>query len=223
VNLTTPYIQVFDEMPDIVYDVKSEKADRIGWYRFEVPPGTSEMAIQSNNATVWVDGTKVPVNGGVAKVNNPPKNVSTVCVRVEMEQGEYAGAAFMQPIKLKLEGGTIQPGLWTDYALPTYSGIGVYKQKVKLNETDSQQKIELDLGEVLVAAEVLVNGLSVGSKVAAPFKFDLSGKVQPGDNEIEIRVANTLAPHYTIPKKAMHLGPVESGLVGPVQLKMGKK
>ncbi|GAB1454175.1 hypothetical protein MASR2M47_42310 [Draconibacterium sp.] len=223
VNLTTPYIQVFDEMPDIVYDVKSEKAGRIGWYRFEVPPGTSEMAIQTNNATVWVDGTKVPVNGGVAKVNNPPKNVSTVCVRVEMEQGEYAGAAFMQPIKLKLEGGTIQPGLWTDYALPTYSGIGVYKQKIKLNETDSQQKIELDLGEVLVAAEVLVNGKSIGSKVAAPYKFDLSGRVQPGENEIEIRVANTLAPHYTIPEKAMHLGPVESGLVGPVQLKTAEK
>ena len=223
VNLTTPYIQVFDEMPDIVYDVKSEKAGRIGWYRFEVPPGTCEMAIQTNNATVWVDGTKVPVNGGVAKVNNPPKNVSTVCVRVEMEQGEYAGAAFKQPIKLKLEGGTIQPGLWTDYALPTYSGIGVYKQKIKLNETESQQKLELNLGEVLVAAEVLVNGKSVGSKVAAPYKFDLSGKVQSGENEIEIRVANTLAPHYTIPEKAMHLGPVESGLLGPVQLKTPEK
>jgi hypothetical protein len=67
-----------------------------------------------------------------------------------------------------------------------------------------------------------MNGKSVGSKVAAPFKFDLTGKVQPGENEIEVRVANTLAPHYTIPKKAMHMGPLESGLVGPVQLKTKK-
>ena len=220
VNLSTPYIQVFDEMSDIVYDVKSEKANRIGWYRFEAPPGIKEIELLTNNATVWVNGTKFAVNGGIAKVKNPPADVSTVAIRLEMKQGEYAGAAFNHPIKLKLEGGVIQPGLWSNYALPTYSGIGVYKQKINLNKADSQQKIELDLGEVFVAAEVFVNGNSAGSKVAAPYKFDLSGLVQSGENEIEVRVANTLAPHYSIPKKAMHLGPVESGLVGPIQLKI---
>jgi len=223
VNLSTPYIQVFDEMPDIVYDVKSEKADRIGWYRFEAPPGIKEIVLQTNNATVWINGIKVPINGGVAKVKHPHAEVSTVAIRLEMKQGEYAGAAFDQPIKLKLDGGIIQPGLWSEYALPTYSGIGVYKQIIKLNKAESQQKMELDLGEVHVAAEVFVNGNSAGSKVAAPYKFDLSGLVQSGENEIEVRVANTLAPHYTIPKKAMHLGPVKSGLVGPVQLRIAKK
>jgi len=141
---------------------------------------------------------------------------------LEMKPGEYAGAAFAHPIKLKLEGGVIQSGLWSNYALPTYSGIGVYKQKINLNKADSQQKIELDLGEVFVAAEVKVNGNSAGSIVAAPYKFDLSGLVHPGENEIEVRVANTLAPHYSIPKKAMHLGPLNSGLLGPVQLKISE-
>ncbi len=222
VNLTTPYIQVFNEMPAIVYDVRKENATRIGWYRFDVPPGIKELELHTNNATVWVNGTKVPVVGGVAKVENPPKDVSTVAIRLEMNQGEYAGAAFEHPIKIKLKGGIIHPGLWSNYALPTYSGIGVYTQKITLNNEESKQKLELHLGKVYVAAEVFVNGKSIGSKVAAPFKFDLSGKVQPGQNEIEVRVANTLAPHYTIPKKAMHLGPVESGLVGPVHLKISK-
>ena len=37
------------------------------------------------------------------------------------------------------------------------------------------------------------------------------------DNTIEVRVANTIAPHYTtIP--ALHLGPTASGLIGPVIL-----
>jgi hypothetical protein len=220
VNLPTPYIQVFNEMSDIVYDVKSEKANRIGWYRFEAPPGIKEIELHTDNATVWVNGIKVAVNGGIAKVKNPPADVSKVAIRLEMEKGAYAGAAFDQPIKLKLEGGVIQTGLWNDYALPTYSGIGVYTQKIKLNKADSQQKMELDLGEVLVAAEVLVNGKSAGSKLAAPFKYDLSGLLQSGENEIEIRVANTLAPHYSIPLKALHLGPVESGLIGPVKLKI---
>ena len=220
VNLTTPYIQVFNEMPDIVYDVKSEKAKRIGWYRFDAPPGIKEIVLQTNNTTVWVDGTEVPVHDGVARVKNPPTGVSRVAIRLEMEQGKYAGAAFDQAIKLKIEGGIIQEGFWQDYALPSYSGIGVYKQEIKLTEKESQQKVVLDLGEVYVAAEVFINGNSAGKRVAEPYKFDLSDLVHPGENEIEIREANTLAHHYSIPGTAMHLGPVKSGLLGPVQLKI---
>jgi hypothetical protein len=221
-NLTSPYIQVFNEMPDIVYDVKNESADRMGWYRFEAPPGIKEIAIPTDKATVWVNGAKVSVNDGIAKIQHPPSGVSHVAIRLKMERGEYAGAAFEQPIKLKIGGGTIQPGLWSDYALPTYSGIGVYKQTITFNKAETQQKIAMDLGEVYVAAEVFVNAKSAGIRVAAPYKFDLSGLVQSGENEIEIRVANTLAPHYSMPKKAMHLGPLKSGLVGPIQLKISK-
>ena len=43
------------------------------------------------------------------------------------EDGEYAGAVFENPIKLMVEGGTIQTGLWNDFALSTYSGIGVVR------------------------------------------------------------------------------------------------
>ncbi len=192
----------------------------MGWYRFEAPPGIKEIALQTNDAKVWVNGKEVTVNGGIAIVESPPASVSTVAIRLEMKPGEYAGAAFNEPIQLKLNGGTIQTGLWSDFALPVYSGIGVYKQKVKLNESETKQQIEIDLGEVYVAAEVFVNGSSAGSKVAAPYKYNLSGLLQPGENEIEIRVANTLAPHYFIPRMAMHLGPVKSGLVGPVKLKI---
>ena len=222
VNLSSPYIQVFEALPDIAYDVKTESADRIGWYRFIAPPGIKEIALYTENATVWVDGIQAAVEGGVAKIMHPPAGISNVAIRLKMERGEYAGAAFELPLQLKLEGGTIQPGLWDNYALPTYSGIGVYWQKVNFTESETQQEIKLDLGEVHVAAEVMVNGKSAGISVASPYKFDLSGLVQIGENEIEIRVANTLAPHYSIPLKAMHLGPVKSGLVGPIQLKIVK-
>ncbi len=222
INLSSPYIQVFDEMPDIVYDIKDESAHRIGWYRFEAPPGIKEIVLHKNNSTVWVNGTKVAVDDGVVKIKHPPAGVSNVAIRLKMKRGEYAGAAFDLPLQLKLEGGTIQTGLWDNYALPTYSGIGIYKQIIKFDKGETDQAIEIDLGEVYVAAEVKVNGKSAGSRVAAPYKFDLSGMVQSGKNEIEIRVANTLAPHYSIPKKAMHLGPVKSGLVGPVSLKISE-
>jgi hypothetical protein len=223
VNLSTPYIQVFDEMPDIVYDVKKESAARVAWYRFDAPPGLKEIGLGTENATVWVDGNNAVVDRGIAKVTNPPVGVSKVAIRLKMEPGQYAGAAFDQPIKLTLEGGKIQTGVWTDYALPTYSGIGIYKQTINLSEAESKKEIELDLGEVYVAAEVFVNGKSAGNKVAAPYKFDLSQLVRSGKNEVEVRIANTLAPHYSIPLKARDLGPLKSGLVGPVQLKIAEQ
>ena len=219
VNLETPVLEVFDEMPDIIYDVKPANDDRRGWYRFEVPPGLKEMKIPQNDARVWVNGKEIPAGNGVAQLKKPPIGVSTVAVRFKMEPGQYAGAAFEKPVELKLKGGKIKEGPWQNYALPTYSGIGVYKQNILFSDEELSQDIILDLGEVFVAAEVLVNGKPAGIRVAAPFKFDLSSLVREGINEIEIRVANTLAPHYSLPRRTTHLGPVKSGLIGPVSIR----
>ena len=138
-------------------------------------------------------------------------------MRLVMPPGAYGGAAFAAPPALALKGGVIRPGLWKDYALPTYSGIGVYTQRVTLTERDIVGKMLLDLGRVLVAAEVFVNGKCAGVRLARPFTFDLTGFLKAGENTIEVRVANTIAPHYTtIP--ALNLGPTDSGLLGPVRL-----
>ena len=86
-----------------------------------------------------------------------------------------------------------------------------------MDQADLNGRLTLDLGQVLVAAEVLVNGESVGVRLARPFSFDLTDKIREGENTLSVRIANTIAPHYqTIP--AQNLGPVESGLIGPVRL-----
>jgi hypothetical protein len=220
VNLNTPLLEVFDEMPDIIYDVKPISDNHFGWYRFDAPPGLIEITLPKNKARVWVNGTEIRVNNGLAKLKNSPVGVSTVAMRINMKHGEYAGAAFENPVKLKLGGGKIKEGLWQDFALPTYSGIGVYKQTIYFSEEEANREIVMDLGEVYVACEVFINGKSAGKRVAKPFKFNVSDLVKPGENEIEIRVANTLAPHYSFPARALNLGPVESGLVGPVLLRL---
>lgn len=81
----------------------------------------------------------------------------------------YAGAAFGNPVKLKLSGGKIKEGLWQDFALPTYSGLGVYKQTIHFSEEEANREIVLDLGEVYVAAEVFINGKSAGKKSCQTF------------------------------------------------------
>ncbi len=220
VNLSSPLLNVFEEMPGITYDVKNPGENRTGWYRFEAPPGLKEMSLPQNEAQVWVNGEKISTDQRVAVLKNPPVNVSTVAVRIPMKPGRYKGAAFEKPVEMKLQGGKIQEGPWAGFALPTYSGIGVYKQQVELSNEEITRQVILDLGTVHVAAEVFVNGKPAGIRVASPFKFNISSLVREGANEIEVHVANTLAPHYSFPRRAMNLGPVRSGLTGPVTLKI---
>ncbi len=220
IDLPSPYLTCFDSVPDLIYDVKPSAAGRVGWYRFTAPPGVRKLTLNTSAAAqVWVDGTPAKVANGVAEVSNPPTGKSTVAIRLQMRPGEYGGDAFKKPIGLELKGGTIQPGLWADFGLPTYSGIGVYRQEVDLSAAEAGRRTVLDLGQVLVAAEVLVNGKSAGVRLARPFAFDIGDLVREGTNTIEVRVANTVAPHYTVTNKVANLGPTDSGLIGPVTLK----
>jgi len=218
IALESPYLSCFDEVPDMTYDVKPEAAARVGWYRFDAPPGLSKLTLPTDgHVQAWVNGVPAAVTDRVAVVVDPPQGVSKVALRVQMPRGAYAGAAFAEPIGLELHGGRVKPGPWRDYALPTYSGVGVYTQTITLTTEDLNSPMTLDLGQVLVAAEVFVNGKSAGIRLARPFTFDLYGLLREGDNKLEVRVANTIAPHYTtIPSPAQ--GPTTSGLMGPVTL-----
>ena len=219
IDLPSPYLTCFDSVADLVYDVKPSGSTRIGWYRFTAPPGVTGLTLNTSAvAQVWVDGLPAKVADGVARVANPPAGASTVAIRLEMSPGEYGGAAFKAPIGLELKGGTIGPGLWADFGLPTYSGIAVYRQRVNLSAAQAARRTVLDLGRVAVAAEVLVNGKPAGVRLARPFAFDIGGLAREGTNTIEVRVANTVAPHYTVTNSVRNLGPTDSGLLGPVVL-----
>ena len=99
-------------------------------------------------------------------------------------------------------------------------------------QLQSAGRIFLDLGDVRDLAEVRVNGAPVGTAWHAPFRLDLTGKLKPGVNHLEIKVVNTwvnrligdkqpgavpitftVIPTYTA---GAPLRP--SGLIGPVQL-----
>lgn len=219
IHQPSPYLTCFDETPEIIYDIKREGARRVGWYRFTAPPGLNTLRLPTSApARVWVDGNEIPVRDGIARMDPAPAGTALVAVRLDMSPGAYGGAAFDVPPAIEIGGGKIQTGLWSDFALPTYSGIGVYSQVVHLDEAQLGQKTTLDLGRVLVAAEVLVNGHSAGVRLAAPFRFELDQWLRAGDNTIEIRVANTIAPHYTVTNRVENLGATESGLLGPVVL-----
>jgi hypothetical protein len=53
-----------------------------------------------------------------------------------------------------------------------------------------RQRVYLELGRVQVIAEVKLNGRDLGILWKPPFRVDVSGAVQAGDNALEVRVTN---------------------------------
>ena len=145
---------------------------------------------------------------------------------------------------------TIVPELksWTEFEDPGikyFSGIARY---VKTFQHDihsihgDDYRIYLDLGELSNVAEVWLNGQNLGIQWAAPYRMDVTDLLKPGNNLLEIEVANTWSNRlkgdavlgtdltYTnvtttdinglnkidVPWKDVPL--LQSGLLGPVRL-----
>lgn len=71
----------------------------------------------------------------------------------------------------------------------------------------------LDLGQVGEIARVWVNGADCGVGMWAPYRFDLTGPVKEGENELRIEVRNSMANRLEDAGRP-------SGLLGPVRLKI---
>jgi len=217
------------------FNCNPQQKRQFGWYRFEAPPGAQSMFIPAVvKPEVWVSDVKMRCMKGqlqpgrLADPNLPvwkidfPKGTlasTTVAIRLEQTAGFYGGAAISEPIVFECGKGTIQLGdLQYNASLKTYSGGMWYRKIITMNmEQVHSKQIVLDLGSVVASAEVFVNGKSVGSKVASPWKFNLSGTLQTGENRIEILVYNTLGNHY-LTTPSQYIGRINSGLMGPVKL-----
>jgi hypothetical protein len=98
--------------------------------------------------------------------------------------------------------------------LPTFSGTFRYESQVSCEEEVSI--VAIDLGEVYETAEVFINGLSAGVRIAAPYQFDVRGLISKGSNTLAIEVTNTLSnAQYDPFSRIAQLEP--SGLLGPVK------
>ncbi|MDP4205186.1 MAG: glycosyl hydrolase [Bacteroidota bacterium] len=206
-----------------------------GWYRFMSPPGARVLYVTSKSKPeVWISGKEYPCQPGelepgrIADRSLPvwktmfPDTLSNSCavaLRIEQLPGFYGGAAIPEPIVFECSKGRIQLGdLGENESLKTYSGGIWYRKVVNISsEQSSSDNITLDLGRVVASAEVFINGQSAGTKISSPWKFDLTGKLKPGDNKIEILVYNTLGNHY-LTTPSMYIGRTTSGLIGPVKI-----
>ncbi|RCW43502.1 glycosylhydrolase-like jelly roll fold domain-containing protein [Paenibacillus prosopidis] len=100
--------------------------------------------------------------------------------------------------------------------LPSFSGTYRYEMVWDWSPVFGNRAM-IDLGEAFETAEVFLNGVSAGIRIAAPYQFDLSDLIREGSNSLAIEVTNTLV--LETPDFFSRLGQLEpSGLLGPVQL-----
>ncbi len=138
---------------------------------------------------------------------------------------------------------------WTESeteGIKYYSGKAMYRKtfQYEINASAMKgQRLLLDLGDLSKVAEVWLNGKSLGITWAKPFQFDVTDIMKPGDNLLEIEVANVWSNRITgdhltdgkdytftnveitdihglnkidVPWAEVPL--IKSGLLGPVQL-----
>ncbi|MFA6242293.1 MAG: glycosyl hydrolase [Candidatus Hydrogenedentales bacterium] len=91
-------------------------------------------------------------------------------------------------------------GSWTEQAdTEHFSGTGEYAIRFMLPEAYASKDVRLwlDLGRVGNVAEVVVNGTTVGASWYRSQRLDVTGAVRAGDNELIVRVTNTLINQIT--------------------------
>jgi hypothetical protein len=84
---------------------------------------------------------------------------------------------------------------WTEHSdagVKYFSGMATYHKRftIAAEAAVGIKRLFLDLGRVLVLAEVVVNGKNLGVLWKLPFRVDITEAVHPGENDLEIRVTN---------------------------------
>ena len=130
---------------------------------------------------------------------------------------------------------------WTaipDEGIKYFSGTATYLKEfeVPASMLVDGRRLELDLGQVRNVAEATLNGKPLGIAWKPPYSYDVTGVVRVGKNELKVEIvnlwANRLVGDAKLPRekrvtrltqKVKINGPLESGLLGPVQLRVFKE
>lgn len=72
---------------------------------------------------------------------------------------------------------------------PEFSGYARYRNRFEANAND---RLFLEISDAHEGVEAFLNGWSLGIQIVPPFRYDLSGKLVDGENELSIEVATTL-------------------------------
>jgi hypothetical protein len=80
----------------------------------------------------------------------------------------------------------------TNAGIKYFSGTAIYHKSFTLPASilESHQRAFLDLGNVMVMAQVSLNGKSFGTRWKSPYKIEITDAVKAGENLLEVKVVN---------------------------------
>jgi len=133
---------------------------------------------------------------------------------------------------------------WTDHRLEevrSFSGIATYEKSFEIPPAwiAPDRKIYLDLGKLWAAGQVTLNARPLAILWNPPYKVDITAAAKPGENTLEIKIANTWANRLIADAKSKKTAsttrtnitrsgtpakpwkdtaPTPSGLLGPVRI-----
>lgn len=124
--------------------------------------------------------------------------------------------------------------LCSEKGVKYFSGTTTYKNTFQLKNS-RQSRIFIDLGEVANITDIYLNGKEVATLWKPPFRTELTGLLNSGDNVLEIHVSNTwrnrlvgdinkpqnekvtYLPDFPV-QRLRELSLINSGLLGPVKI-----
>lgn len=86
----------------------------------------------------------------------------------------------------------VEAAPWTEQGYPFLSGRAVYRRRFALPSEYEGLRVFVEPEMTEDVVEVLVNGESAGVRLWAPYGLEITELLQPGENELSLRVANTL-------------------------------
>jgi hypothetical protein len=87
---------------------------------------------------------------------------------------------------------SLQPTFWTIQGYPFFSGRAAYSRRFTLPSGFSDQRVFIEPAMQDDVLEVRVNGQSAGIRLWTPYSVEITELLKPGENHIELIVANTL-------------------------------
>jgi hypothetical protein len=97
-----------------------------------------------------------------------------------------------QAYRIEAPCSSVSPAPWTAQGYPHFSGRAIYRKRFELPESFGDQRVFVEPQMDDDVLEVLVNGQSAGVRLWAPYQIEVTGLLKPGENMLELRVANTL-------------------------------
>ncbi len=126
-------------------------------------------------------------------------------------------------------------GAWEEYLGKEFSGSATYETAFDCAHPERMGACIVEIGEVQYTCEVLVNGVSVGTRLMAPYRYEVPTALLGQHNVLQLRVTNTpsnqylctdffdryqpwqLSPYY-VKEKAFMQDTAGGGLIGPVKI-----